>query len=164
MAARDPQDPKDPPADDRLGSWKAIAGYLQRDITTVQRWERVEGMPVHRHVHAKRGSVYAFRSELDAWRKNRRQQLDNEPPPPADTEPAPAKTITPRLVGIAVAAVIAVLLAWWLSRPEPEPPNPLASMHITALTDFDGLEQAAAISPDGKFAAFLSDRDGTLDT
>src|SRR5687767_11289675 len=137
-------------AEERLGSWKAIAAYLQRDVTTVQRWERVEGMPVHRHVHAKRGSVYAFRSELDAWRKNRRQQLDNEPPPPTDTEPVPvpAKTITPRLVGIAVAAVIAVLVAWWLSRPEPEPPNPLASMRITALTDFDGLEQAAAISPD----------------
>ena len=54
-------------APDRLDSWKAIAAYLKRDVTTVQRWEKRERMPVHRHVHDKLGSVYAFRSELDAW-------------------------------------------------------------------------------------------------
>jgi hypothetical protein len=52
---------------DRLGSWKDIAAYLQRDVSTVQRWEKREGMPVHRHLHGKLGSVYAFRSEIDAW-------------------------------------------------------------------------------------------------
>ena len=31
------------------------------------------------------------------------------------------------------------------------------------LTEFDGAEQAAALSRDGKFAAFLSDRDGARD-
>src|SRR5687767_13326339 len=55
------------PPDDRLDSWKEIAAYLKRDVTTVQRWEKREGMPVHRHVHDKLGSVYAFRSDLDAW-------------------------------------------------------------------------------------------------
>jgi TolB-like protein/Flp pilus assembly protein TadD len=50
-----------------LDSWKDIATYLKRDISTVQRWERREGMPVHRHLHDQRGSVYAFRSELDRW-------------------------------------------------------------------------------------------------
>ena len=52
---------------DRLDSWKDVAAYLKRDVSTVQRWEKREGMPVHRHVHDKLGSVYAFRSELDAW-------------------------------------------------------------------------------------------------
>lgn len=46
--------------DERLGSWKEIANYLSRDVTTVQRWEKREGMPVHRHLHDKRGSVYAL--------------------------------------------------------------------------------------------------------
>jgi Tol biopolymer transport system component len=32
-----------------------------------------------------------------------------------------------------------------------------------AITDFDGMEQAAAVSRDGHFAAFLSDRDGQMD-
>ncbi len=30
---------------DRLASWKEIAAYLERDVTTVQRWEKREGMP-----------------------------------------------------------------------------------------------------------------------
>src|SRR3954463_2339125 len=57
--------------EDRLDSWKEIAAYLDRDMTTVQRWERREGMPVHRHLHDKMGSVYAFRSELEAWTQAR---------------------------------------------------------------------------------------------
>jgi hypothetical protein len=32
----------------RLDSWKEIAAYLGRSIRTVQRWEREEGLPVHR--------------------------------------------------------------------------------------------------------------------
>jgi phage terminase Nu1 subunit (DNA packaging protein) len=41
------------PSEGRLDSWKEIAAYLKRDVTTVQRWERREGMPVHRHLHDK---------------------------------------------------------------------------------------------------------------
>ena len=63
----------------RLDSWQEIAAYLGRDVTTVQRWEKRETMPVHRHVHAKRGSVYALAPELDAWLKGRRQQLGDDP-------------------------------------------------------------------------------------
>ena len=44
---------------------------MKRDVTTVQRWEKREGMPVHRHVHDKMGSVYAFRADLDAWARSR---------------------------------------------------------------------------------------------
>jgi TolB-like protein len=58
--------------EDRLDSWKDIAGYLKRDISTVQRWELREEMPVHRHVHDRGGSVYAFRSELDVWLESRK--------------------------------------------------------------------------------------------
>src|SRR5437867_9654696 len=38
---------------DRLDSWKEIAAYLRRSPRTVQRWERQEGLPVHRLVHDK---------------------------------------------------------------------------------------------------------------
>ena len=51
----------------RLDSWKEIATYLKRDVRTVQRWERHERLPVHRKIHGKLGSVYAFKPELDAW-------------------------------------------------------------------------------------------------
>jgi len=66
------------PPEDRLDSWKEIAAYLNRDITTVQRWEKREGMPVHRHLHDRSGSVYAYGSELNAWLQSRRAGLDGE--------------------------------------------------------------------------------------
>ena len=42
-------------------------------MRTVRRWERDEGLPVHRHVHRVLGSVYAFKSELDRWRDGTRR-------------------------------------------------------------------------------------------
>src|SRR5438874_12401629 len=53
-------------APESLSSWKEIAAYLRRDERTVRRWQN-EGLPVHRHMHKKRASVYAFRSEIDGW-------------------------------------------------------------------------------------------------
>ena len=55
-----------PAPSDRLDSWKEIAAYLRRGVSTVQRWEKEEGLPTHRLHHGKLGSVYAFKSELDA--------------------------------------------------------------------------------------------------
>lgn len=52
---------------DRLDSWKQIARYLNRSVRTVRRWERQEGLPIHRHMHQTLGSVFAIRSEIDAW-------------------------------------------------------------------------------------------------
>jgi tetratricopeptide (TPR) repeat protein len=52
---------------DRLDSWKEIAKYLKREVRTVQMWEKKEGLPVHRHFHNHLGTVFAFRSEIEAW-------------------------------------------------------------------------------------------------
>ena len=60
----------------RLESWKEIAGYLNRHVTTIRRWEKGEGLPVHRHRHAKLGSIYAYTRELDAWFESRREVVD----------------------------------------------------------------------------------------
>lgn len=72
----------------RLDSWKEIAAYLRRGARTVQRWEREEGLPVHRLPHEKLGSVYAFKSELDAWFTRRGTTAGNlhpasQPGPPS---------------------------------------------------------------------------------
>jgi tetratricopeptide (TPR) repeat protein len=64
-AASPPRGPDLP--GNRLDSWKEIAAYLKRHVATVRRWEKQEGLPVHRHHHAKLGSVYAYGRELDAW-------------------------------------------------------------------------------------------------
>ena len=60
---------------DRLDSWKEIAAYLRRDVRTVQRWEKKEGLPVYRHQHDKLGSVYAYKVELDKWFGTRQQDV-----------------------------------------------------------------------------------------
>lgn len=56
---------------DCLECWKDIANYLRRDVRTVQRWEKAAGLPIHRVQNSKSGSVYAFKSEIDTWRRLR---------------------------------------------------------------------------------------------
>jgi len=59
--------------------------------------------------------------------------------------------------------VAAVVIAWYLDRSDYWWSNPLANARFTPLTDFPGTEGDAAISRDGKFVTFLSDRDGPFD-
>ena len=75
------------PRTDRLSSWKAIATYLNCSVRTVRRWERTEGLPVHRHVHQKLGRVFALRTEVDAWRQTR--ALNPEPCSGSASTPTP---------------------------------------------------------------------------
>jgi serine/threonine protein kinase/WD40 repeat protein len=87
-----------------------------------------------------------------------------------DRETSAAKRAQPRsrrrgwmavaAVGIALAAAIII----WQTQPSDNVwENPLANAHIERVTDFPGTETNAAISSDGKFIVFLSDRDGTFD-
>jgi len=52
---------------------------------------------------------------------------------------------------------------WFAHRPSEAAANPLANATFTRLTDFEGVERDAAISPDGRFVAFFSNRSGPLD-
>jgi len=100
--------------DDRLDSWKEIASYLGREVRTVQGWEKTEDLPVHRHQHQRQGSVYAFKSELDAWRQARKGA-----PEPAEAEEAPApKARRFPVLAAAVGAVAIIALAgiFWLQH------------------------------------------------
>jgi Tol biopolymer transport system component len=159
---------------DRLDSWKEIATYLGRDVTTVQRWEKREGMPVRRHQHDKMGSVYAFRAELDAWTHSRNPQAAQEnekstasaqlpAPPPASATSTPQTRWRSILLLIAAAVVLAIAASLWLQRTEHFWRNPIANAQFQTVTDFGGVEQAAAVSRDGHLVAFLSDRDGPMD-
>jgi Tol biopolymer transport system component len=161
------------PSEDRLDSWKEIAAYLNRDVTTVQRWEKREGMPVHRHLHDRMGSVYAFRAELDAWARGRNLRAEQEhgnevpsPNPPASPQTAILTSLIRWrfIVPLAAAgAVLAIGAGLWFQRTEYFWRNPVADARIQTVTDFDGVEQDAAVSRDGQFVAFLSNRDGRMD-
>ena len=144
------------PSEDRLDSWKEIAAYLNRDVTTVQRWEKREGRPVHRHLHDRMGSVYAFRAELDAWARGRNlraeQEHGNEVPSP-NPSAAPRTAMLTSLIRwrfivplVAAGAVLAIGAGLWFQRTEYFWRNPITDARFQTLTDFEGVEQAAAVS------------------
>ena len=76
-----------------------------------------------------------------------------------------ARPRTSKWLGIAIAAAMlaALVVGWFWSRPEAAFENPLANAYFNRLSDFDGNEVDAAVSADGKFVLFLSDRDGQFD-
>ena len=49
---------------ERFDSWKEIALYLNKDVRTVQRWEK-KGLPIHRQRQT--GAIFAFKAEIDIW-------------------------------------------------------------------------------------------------
>ena len=110
----------------RLDSWKQIAAYLNRDVRTVQRWEKSEGLPVHRHQHGSRGTVFAHPAEVDRWLEGRStggEAVPVEPaprgptptPPPFDPPGSPRPAAVPRprrAVALALLALLAVVALW----------------------------------------------------
>src|SRR5713226_3053721 len=114
--------------DNFLDSWKEIAAYLGREVRTVQRWEKNEGLPVHRQIHEKLGTVYAYKSEIDAWWSERSAKLASKAAsgelaggprivswpastPEGQNEALTAATPSRRLWGLAAVAVVSGLLA-----------------------------------------------------
>jgi Tol biopolymer transport system component len=143
--------------DDLLHSWKEIAQYLNRGARTVQRWEKTENLPVHRHMHERQGSVYAYKSELDAWWASRKARLEPAETPPV-SEPAPWRVRWPQIAA-GVFAIVAVAAAWagwrgkWRELPDWRVGAP------APLTSFRGFEYHPAFSPDGRYLAFTFEAD-----
>ena len=84
----------------------------------------------------------------------------------AATVPVPAATTRHWTLAIVATMVVASLagLAIWLNRAGTPPSidSRLANATFTPFTNFEGSELDAAVSPDGRFVAFLSDREGTF--
>lgn len=149
-----------PTPSDRLDSWKEIAAYLGRTEKTARRWEQHEGLPVHRLQHAERGSVYAFRYELDAWRTARTAEPRNGELPKVEI---PASVLEARRDGIpgsraarlsrrvalgvaGLAAVVVVAALLGRARPMPSSPPTLAVLPFEGTTDDSGADLGAALA------------------
>jgi Tol biopolymer transport system component len=161
-----------PPNYTRLSSWKEIAAYLGRSVTTVQRWEVEEDLPIHRLHHAKRGSVFAFKHELDSWLSTRSvdhgttniphatpQQLEDRGQP---QHMRPSRTLRAALAGVAFALAIVVGIIWERGRAStvsesgtrwvPMVPQPLAN-------DAGG-QFEPSLSPDGTHVVYSKAYEG----
>lgn len=88
----------------RLNGWKAIAGFFGRDRTTVARWAKERGLPIHQIPGGKQKSVFAFEHELETWRSRYAEGELGEaltpepalaPEPEIVAEPAPVPTTPP---------------------------------------------------------------------
>jgi len=121
-----------PPAtqtsDGRLNSWKEISAYLGKDVRTAIRYAKDRGMPVHRVPGGKRGAVYAYAHELDAWLSNgaaKRQAVE-----PESARRAPWRWLI-AAAGVAALAVTVLAARHWII-----PENPvsvtLAASKLTA--------------------------------
>ena len=150
-----------PRREDRLDSWKEIAVYLNRSVRTLYRWEKDEGLPVHRHQHKELGSVFAYKSELDAWVSARspdpdfREQTDQ-------TASAPKSLLTIALALGAAAVVIGVsayLIASRSHTDRTQGKTPVAGLEL--ISTFAGSHRWPSLSPDGRMVAFVSDAAGT---
>lgn len=77
----------------RLDSWKDIAAYLKRDERTAMRWEE-SGLPVRRIPGRRRGNVFAYSNEIDAWLKAA-MPVEARPTAPRLFAEAPTASVPP---------------------------------------------------------------------
>src|SRR5262245_37596657 len=138
-----------------LESWKEIAAYLGRDVTTVQRWERQEGLPVRRLQHSRRGSVYAYTTELDAWRSSRERSrpggeaLSHTQPGPTAAE-SPAFRVAPIVMVVLVVVATVGAFIMWRGRGASSS-TPPANLVVVAI--FEGRTPGASADAFGRQAA-----------
>ena len=121
----------------RLNGWKEIAAYLGKGSRTVQRWEKLYGLPVHRIGREGGEIVFAFRDEIERWASASRERAANADLAPGIREAEPAalevpvvETLPPppvrrRLVvpGLLLLAAGATLVAWAHLRPQGPTPT-----------------------------------------
>jgi TolB-like protein/tetratricopeptide (TPR) repeat protein len=144
----------------RLESWKEIAVYLGRDITTVRRWEKSEGLPIHRLHHRKLGSVYAYITELDAWRKKRaRAESAQTSAAPAVTPEVRAPISARTAIALAILLVALTAISIWVVRARKQravgPAVAIQSLAVLPLANFSGSPDQDYLS-DGMTEALIA--------
>ncbi len=144
-----------------IESWKEIGTYLQRNAVTARRWEKEEGLPVHRHNHRSRSSVYAYPSEIDAWRASRK--VVAEPPPPVPLWRS--LFAPPRSLAFGVTMLACLIMVGNGIRPvsAQQPRQTMQQVWAAedAGTDFWGAVNLR-VSPDGRNAAFADWKAGNV--
>lgn len=104
---------------ERLDGWKEIAAFLGRSVRTVQVWEALHNLPVHRQLKR----VWAVPSELSSWLETHQDlALPPEPSAPLAPDPTPPPPISPlhssRLLALSAFLMAALFLIYfYFTRP-----------------------------------------------
>jgi Tol biopolymer transport system component len=136
----------------RIDSWKEIAAYLKRDARTVQRWESVEGLPIHRHVHRQRSSVFAYSGELDRWWSTRKEGFEVKTTSTDEAHKAHRRFWY--VVAAATLCIIGIVVWAVVSRR-----SAVERLTVRPLTSDPGLETQPSFSPDGSKLAYACARE-----
>jgi Tol biopolymer transport system component len=140
--------PSNEPTGKRLESWKEIAAHLDKGVRTVIRWEKTEGLPVHRHQHERKSSVFAFTAGIDEWLRTRHPEIMGE------ARPRPAWWVGFR--GLAVAGLVLILAAAGIVSWRDATRKPLIlPLKSEPLTSYPGGQYAPTFSPDASHFAFV---------
>lgn len=147
-----------------LQGWKEISSYLERDERTARRWELQERLPIRRHREGQRGSVYAYPSEIEAWRASRSPKADfRAGDSPATKSVWPARLV-PVLAGAAVLALAGLAIR---VSPVMNPPFPVAQaadgtggLVTEQLWAGGGVNVQGSVSQDGRLLSFTDWRNG----
>jgi eukaryotic-like serine/threonine-protein kinase len=146
----------------RLEGWKQIAAYMNRDVSTVQRWEKQAGLPVRRHRHGRRDVPYAYATDLDEWWGSSGPALTEESSTPAAGEIGQgtasrggwrgvrsSRSLRAVLVVTVAIAAVAAVARWYTgvapARVSLQLLQPLPQVRI----------RYPAVSPDGRRIAFV---------
>jgi hypothetical protein len=107
----------------------------------VRRWERREGLPVHRLLHNKLGTVYAYAAELAAWRDKRAAAVPIDAPgahPISEVVPYGARAR--RVAALATLALtMAVGLIWLLHERTARPASAIGGIHSVVVLPLTNL-------------------------
>lgn len=130
----------------QLNGWKEISEHLQVSTKAAINWERSHGLPVHR-MPGKKGRVWAFVDELDAWKQQAPAEVEPPCQPQVPSEvapPAPNASKSRRLaVLIASLLVLSAAVGLWASKYHSMRRRPVVSLKFgpKTLTALDGEEQ-----------------------
>jgi tetratricopeptide (TPR) repeat protein len=126
-----------------LQSWKEIAAHLKRSERTCRRWETEYRLPVHRMDGSSRGSVFAYKNEVDKWMDEILRE--EEEASSIESRPRTKKYLAIFLtMSVIIAAVLAIMLLR-IRHAQPESPQSfhkptLAILPFTNNTGDEGLD------------------------
>jgi Tol biopolymer transport system component len=139
----------------KLDSWKEIAAYLNRDIRTVQRWERTAGLPVRRLQKPGLRAVFAYTADLDDWLQLQSNSTVSVVEPNVALESPTSFPIKTLAAGIVAIAGLLFFGGWWyFSEGRTKTGTDFRLSTSRPITSDPGSERDPDISPDGKYVAY----------
>ncbi|HEY5048891.1 MAG TPA: hypothetical protein VII49_12820 [Rhizomicrobium sp.] len=132
QSAGEPQTPNR-----RLRSWKEIAAFFESDESTVRRWEKDRGLPVHRGPGGAGTKVFAYAAELTQWLERPRAETESAAFPAARQTSERSDWLSRHKIKLlAAAAAFFVVLVMVLAvrfPPFPVAPKPAAPQSSTEM-------------------------------